>query len=290
MYKVLLDDNNQIASETQLPSVSVEHLFTVDAIYPIGTPVKEVNEIFTIDPHPDDGKAYNRVNGVWIEDTNRYRMNVAKIDPVSGQVLQIIENHVFGNSEEDIKDMISRGLVPTSPLKDNNGDVLNKNTHVMIPGMFLDITDISEGKVSQPLLDMFENIDIPGMAKQIENLVNKNNNLPQPSREDIFTSANKPSVQGDYFTMKPLTDFEYLGFLWRSNVKGNREEELLIPTRVFLALPTVPIGHWVLNPVSSVTKNRGVNSFCVCPIAGETYKVRISRVNHYFLESIWGYK
>lgn len=114
--------------------------------------------------------------------------------------------------------------------------------------------------------------------------------VPKPKREDIFTSANKPSTPGDYFTMKPLTDFEYLGFLWRSDVKGNREEELLIPTRVFLALPTVPIGHWVLNPVSSVTKNRGVNSYCVCPIAGETHKVRISRVNDYFLESIWGYK
>lgn len=114
--------------------------------------------------------------------------------------------------------------------------------------------------------------------------------LPAPTREDIFTSANKPGVPGNYWTMKPLTDFEYLGFLWNTSTDGKRQEEYLIPTRVFLALPSVPVGHWTLNPVSSITRNKGHYSFCACPIPGETHKIRISQVNGYFLESIWGYK
>lgn len=114
--------------------------------------------------------------------------------------------------------------------------------------------------------------------------------VPAPKREDIFTSANNPDTPNDYATMKPLEEFEYLGFMWNSNIDGNREEEYTIPTRVFLSLPTVPVGHWTLNPVSSVTKNQGVNSFCVCPSGRKDKPIRISQINGYFLQSIWGYK
>lgn len=120
---------------------------------------------------PDDGEAYtyDAKLKTWVRYTNVIG-DVVRFDTKTGQVMEVISGHEYDPDSDNVKKLISSGIVPKDLIKDNNGNLLNRGCDFANENFKLDVSNVSNGVVINDVMKHFTGISLSEFEKVMQDM------------------------------------------------------------------------------------------------------------------------